>query len=298
MWSVIRCAPIVLPASLELGQHVGQVELALGVVGVELRQRVEQARAVERVDPGVDLADRELLGRRVALAALGLDDAARRCPPCRGARARTGPGRRAPSWPSCPRRRSPRGPSTSCVDRLGGDQRHVAGEDHDGRLGVDVLAGRGDRAAGAVRLAPGRRARRPRADGPPAAASGCRRRRPCPAPASSAAATGHRISGRPHSGCRTLGSLERMRVPSPAARMTTVGADTARIVVSGVETASPWGSRPTAGRWAFGASYPGSNPGSPARDVSSSVRYRCEHMFVPRYTEAELRELVATVDDR
>ena len=47
-----------------------------------------------------------------------------------------------------------------------------------------------------------------------------------PAPASRAAGTGHRISGRPQSGCRTLGSAERMRVPSPAAMMTTVGAGT------------------------------------------------------------------------
>ena len=53
-----------------------------------------------------------------------------------------------------------------------------------------------------------------------------------PAPASCAAATGHRISGRPQSGCRTFGSAERIRVPSPAAMMTTVGADTVRIVVS------------------------------------------------------------------
>jgi hypothetical protein len=44
-----------------------------------------------------------------------------------------------------------------------------------------------------------------------------------PAPASRAAATGQAISGRPHSGCRTLGTFERMRVPSPAARITTVG---------------------------------------------------------------------------
>ena len=47
-----------------------------------------------------------------------------------------------------------------------------------------------------------------------------------PAPASCAAATGHAISGRPQSGCRTFGSAERMRVPSPAARITTVGAGT------------------------------------------------------------------------
>jgi hypothetical protein len=46
------------------------------------------------------------------------------------------------------------------------------------------------------------------------------------APAASAAASGHAISGRPQSGCSTLGTEERIRVPSPAARMTTVGAGT------------------------------------------------------------------------
>ena len=68
--SAIRWAWIVS----ELRQHVRQVQLALRVVGRELVQRVEQRLAVERVDPGVDLADLELLGRRVPLAALGLDD--------------------------------------------------------------------------------------------------------------------------------------------------------------------------------------------------------------------------------
>ena len=44
------------------------------------------------------------------------------------------------------------------------------------------------------------------------------------APAARAASSGQRIIGRPQIGCRTLGSAERIRVPSPAARMTTVGA--------------------------------------------------------------------------
>jgi hypothetical protein len=44
------------------------------------------------------------------------------------------------------------------------------------------------------------------------------------APASRAASSGQRIMGRPQMRCRTLGSAERIRVPSPAAMMTTVGA--------------------------------------------------------------------------
>ena len=45
-----------------------------------------------------------------------------------------------------------------------------------------------------------------------------------PAPASRAARTGQAIIGLPHTACRTLGSEERMRVPSPAAMIRTVGA--------------------------------------------------------------------------
>src|SRR6202035_3339311 len=44
-----------------------------------------------------------------------------------------------------------------------------------------------------------------------------------PAPASSAAYTGHSTIGLPHSSCRTFGTFERMRVPWPAARIRTIG---------------------------------------------------------------------------
>ena len=87
------------------GQHVGQVELALGVVGVERRERGDQRAAVERVDAGVDLADLQLLGGRVA-GRLGLGHAQDRAVAVAddapvGARAR-----RAPSSPSSPPRRA------------------------------------------------------------------------------------------------------------------------------------------------------------------------------------------------
>ena len=55
-------------------QDVGQVQLALGVVGAQGLERVEQRGPVEREDRAVDLADRELLRGRVA-GGLRLDDA-------------------------------------------------------------------------------------------------------------------------------------------------------------------------------------------------------------------------------
>ena len=45
------------------------------------------------------------------------------------------------------------------------------------------------------------------------------------APASRAASAGQATIGRPQTGCSTLGSEERMRVPSPAAMIRTVGAE-------------------------------------------------------------------------
>ena len=57
------------------------------------------------------------------------------------------------------------------------------------------------------------------------------------APAACAASTGHSTSGRPHSGCSTLGVADRIRVPSPAARTTTVSpaiAASLRIASAGV----------------------------------------------------------------
>ena len=71
--------------SAEDREHVGEVELALGVVVAHLRQRLEQEAAVEGEDPRVDLADMELslggVARRLRLddpldrAVGGADDA-------------------------------------------------------------------------------------------------------------------------------------------------------------------------------------------------------------------------------
>ena len=89
--SVTRWAWTVLPDSMQLRQHVGQVQLALRVVAVDLGQRGEQAAAVERVDAGVDLADRELLGRSRRPRPWP-PRPVRRCRCGRGRRARTGAG--------------------------------------------------------------------------------------------------------------------------------------------------------------------------------------------------------------
>ena len=78
-------------------------------------------------------------------------------------------------------------------------------------------------AAGAIRLRPARPARRPPAARGSSARAGESTTTTRPAPAASAARTGHSPIGCPHSSCSTFGVAERMRVPWPAARITTVG---------------------------------------------------------------------------
>ena len=95
-----------------------------------------------------------------------------------------------------------------------------------------------------------------------------------PAPASRAASSGHRIIGRPQIGCSTLGSDERMRVPSPAARMTTVGAAMACHRSIGAASAADggWCNGSTSG---FGPLSSGSNPGPPVARRARPRRSRC-----------------------
>ena len=207
------------------GQHVGQVELALGVVGVDRRERGDQRAAVERVDAGVDLADRELLGGRVA-GRLGLDHAQDRAVAVADHAAVGRRARRAPSSPSSPPRRAASCASTRALIASAVSSATSPLMTTTVAVGIEQRRRGRDGVAGARAAPPGWRPRRRPADAPPAAASGCRPRSPAPAPASRAACTGHAISGRPQSGCRTLGTAERMRVPSPAARITTVGSGT------------------------------------------------------------------------
>ena len=179
--------------------------LALGVVAVEPAECLLEAGAVEREDAGVDLADRELLGGRVAPPPLA--STTRSTLPC--AVADTRPYRAGSS--RLHRRHRARGSGLlvrldELLDRLGGDQRDVAVEHDDRGVGVDVL----DR--GRHRVARSRSGCAWIAISTPSGSASSSRRfgssttTTFPAPASCAATTGHRISGRPQSGCRTLGS--------------------------------------------------------------------------------------------
>ena len=131
-------------------EHVRQVELALGVVAAEPRERGEQRAAVEQVEARVDLADRELLLGRVARG-LGLDDALDA--PLRVADDAAVAGR-VLELHARDRRRGAgllvRGDQRG--DRLAGDERHVAVDDQHGRGRVDRAGGGGDRVAGAAGL--------------------------------------------------------------------------------------------------------------------------------------------------
>ena len=124
-------------------------------------------------------------------------------------------------------------------ERLGGDERHVAVEDEH-RLVAQVRRRGLHGAAGPVGLGLDRQldavgqVALERALGPSTTTT-------LPAPAASAAATGQAIIGRPQRSCRTLGVRERMRVPWPAARMTTVGAVTARMLEAVRRHAGPRG---------------------------------------------------------
>src|SRR5205823_10634678 len=96
--------------------------------------------------------------------------------------------------------------------------------------------------------------------------------------------TGHRISGRPHSGCRTFGTAERMRVPSPAARMTTVGAGTRGIVVS-APSSTALGDGVTGSTGGFGPPGRGSSPFPPASmDDDQQIGYQALPRGVPVFT--------------
>ena len=180
-------------------------------------------RGVEGVGAGVDLADRELLGRGVA-GGFRLDDRARRRRRRRGRCGRRCRGRRARSSSPSPRRRAARVGVEQAGDR---SRRRSAGGRRRGRATVSRVldqrrARRGSRRR-CRRPRAGRRSRRPRAGrrrgrGPGETITATR-----PAPASRAARIGQATIGRPQTGCSTFGSEERMRVPSPAAMTRTVG---------------------------------------------------------------------------
>jgi hypothetical protein len=78
--------------------------------------------------------------------------------------------------------------------------------------------------------------------------------------------------------------------------MTTVGADTARIVVSTPDRLALWGvvQRQDSGFWSQLSRFESGPPSCRSFVVPfESVRPQCEHVFVPRDTESQLREVVA-----
>ena len=145
--------PMRWPISASTDDDVGEVVLALRVVGGELAQRGPEQVATERVDARADLVDVEFVGRGVAvfddplrLAVVLADDAAvagRVVDDAREQRGRVAVGDVG---------------LDEVGERLGPQQRRVAGEDDDGRVVVVVVVagerGHPDRrgVAGAVLL--------------------------------------------------------------------------------------------------------------------------------------------------
>ena len=204
---------------------LGQVVLALGVIGGQARQRLAQRTRREHVDTAVDLADLQLGLRwrrparlvstiRSSVPSRGADDAPvpGRGPPVDGRDGRGGAGR--------PVRRDQRLIASAL------DQRHVAAEDDHRRV-----VGRGPRTAPSPRAPPRRCRRRPagsrharrRAARCASGCSGASTRTMRSAPAPRAAAMTHSTIGRPQISCSTFGRAETMRVPRPAARIRTAG---------------------------------------------------------------------------
>ncbi len=141
----MRCA-----VGAEDRQRVGQVDLALGVVGRDPAQGVDHRAAGEGVDAGVDLLDRELLVGGVA-GGLGLDHALHAAVAVANDAAVAGGvvedhrGHR--------RRRAVGGVGLrERLDRLGGDERDVAADDDDAVGRGDLAGGGEDGVAGAARL--------------------------------------------------------------------------------------------------------------------------------------------------
>ncbi len=127
------------------GDGVGEVELPLGVVGLQAPQVVEDGRSGEGVDAGVDQPDRPLLRGGVlefddALEDAGLIPLLNSDHPTQRARVRKlGHGHGAP--PLLGRRGEP-------VEGARLEERHVAGEDEHGGLARDLRLRLGEGMAG------------------------------------------------------------------------------------------------------------------------------------------------------
>ena len=208
-------------------EHLRQIQLALGVVGAQAWQRALQRARVEGEDAGVDLSDLELLGARVAVR-LGLHDALHRA-----VGAAHDP---AVAGGIVEHRRHHRGGRAAlrvhlgqAADRLRADERHIPAEHHHDCLVVEPPEPSWARAAATAPPVPFElgctASSTPSGSTSASARWGESTTTTRSAPASRAACTGHSTIGRPHSSCSTFGVRERMRVPWPAARTRTVGAE-------------------------------------------------------------------------
>ena len=206
------------PASDQQPDDVGQVQLALVVVGGQPPQRRPQLCGVERVDPRVDLGQLALLRRSRRAPRRSAGPSRRRRARCGRSRRRCG-GRARSSAPQPPRPR--RGaPRAARVSGSGSSSARVGVDDKDVALEPFQAPRRtADRVTGAARLRLHDRRRRLGQQ-----LGDLRRVRRHHhhgrlGPSGATASSTHSSSGRPHAGCSTLGTEERIRVPSPPARI-------------------------------------------------------------------------------
>ena len=208
------------PVGDEVADGVRQVELALGVVGVEPRRgRAQSAAAREDVDRRVQLADRELLGARRRAPRRSRATAPDVVAHDAAVRERLGPLDREERHA---RRRRARCSSTSALEHLGREERRVAGE-HE-HVAVEAVERR--RAAATASPVPrgsawtassppaSERRARPARSGEQTTTSGVRPERPARRRAPS------RRARRPEQRVEVLRAAGRIRVPRPAAMTT------------------------------------------------------------------------------
>ena len=211
-------------------EHLRQVQLSLGVVRAQTRQRRAQRLRREHEDARVDLANLLLGRRRVALLPLSRPRARphrrRRVPP---SRSRVGSSRivvaivaAAPlsRWAS----------TSAAIASALSSGTSPAEHQHRRRRTRRDFRPAPSCAIAAITAPPVPFGRCCTASSTPSGSTASSARAgestttTLPAPAASAARTGHSTIGMPHSSCSTFGVRERMRVPWPAARIRTVGA--------------------------------------------------------------------------
>ena len=206
--------------------HVGEVQLALVVVRAELAERGPQALRVEAVDAGVDLVDLLLVVGGVAILDDALDAPAL-------------PEHAAVALRSLDHRGQHGGHRTGrtmmlheALEGLEREQRHVAGQHEDHALGGTRGLGLQDGVAGAEPLLLLDDRHVVADHRPDVVASGARRPSRPGRPSSGPGAGGRRSGGDRTCGGASSGVRERIRLPSPAARMTVVRSCTTESIIA------------------------------------------------------------------